>query len=78
LEHLGVRVLVVTGVSVNVGIIGLCIEAVNLGYQVVVASDAVVGVPLDYADAVMENTLSLVAKVSTVDEIVDALDILTR
>jgi nicotinamidase-related amidase len=51
---------------------------VNLGYQVVVASDAVVGVPLDYADAVMENTLSLVAKVSTVDEIVDALVILTR
>jgi nicotinamidase-related amidase len=78
LQDLGVRVLVVTGVSVNVGVIGLCIEAVNLGYQVVVASDAVVGVPLDYADAVMENTLSLVARVSTVDEIVDALVILTR
>jgi hypothetical protein len=37
-----------------------------------------VGVPLDYADAAMEHTLALVARVSTVDEIVDALDILTR
>jgi nicotinamidase-related amidase len=78
LESLGVRVLVVTGVSVNVAVLGLCIEAVNLGYQVVVASDAVVGVPLDYSDAVMANSVALVATVRTVDEIVAALDLLTR
>jgi nicotinamidase-related amidase len=78
LEGLGVRVLVVTGVSVNVGVFGLCIEAVNLGYQVVVASDAVIGVPLDYSDSVMANSVALVANVSTVDEIVRALDVLTR
>ena len=78
LQGLGVRVLVVTGVSVNVAVFGLCIEAVNLGYQVVVASDAVAGVPLDYADAVMANSLSLVAAVHTVDAIVEALDVLTR
>jgi nicotinamidase-related amidase len=78
LQGLGARVLVVTGVSVNVGILGLCIEAVNLGYQVVIPSDAVAGVPLDYADAVMENSLGLVGTVSTVDRIVGALDILTR
>jgi nicotinamidase-related amidase len=78
LESLGVRVLVVTGVSVNVAVLGLCIEAVNLGYQVLVASDAVVGVPLDYSDAVMANSVALVATVRTVDEIVAALDLLTR
>jgi nicotinamidase-related amidase len=78
LENLGVRVLVVTGVSVNVAVLGLCIEAVNLGYQVVVASDAVVGVPLEYSDAVMANSVALVATVRTVDEIVAALDVLTR
>jgi nicotinamidase-related amidase len=61
-----------------VAILGLCIEAVNLGYQVVVASDAVVGVPLDYSDAVMANSVALVATVRTVDEIVAALDLLTR
>jgi len=78
LENLGIRVLVVTGVSVNLGIPGLCIEAVNLGYQVVVATDAVVGIPLGYADSVVANTLSLVAGLATTDEIVRALDILTR
>ncbi len=78
LQGLGVRVLVVTGVSVNVAVFGLCVEAVNLGYQVVVASDAVAGVPLDYADTVMANSVSLVAAVYTVDEIVEALDLLTR
>jgi nicotinamidase-related amidase len=78
LRGLGVRVLVVTGVSVNLGVPGLCVEAVNLGYQVVVASDAVAGVPLDYADAVMANSLPLVATVRSAGEIVDALDILTR
>jgi nicotinamidase-related amidase len=78
LRGLGVRVLVVAGVSVNVGVIGLCIEAVNLGYQVVVPSDAVTGVPLDYADSVVEYSLSRVATVSTTELIAGAIDILTR
>jgi nicotinamidase-related amidase len=78
LSELGAKVLVVAGVSVNVGVLGLCIEAVNLGYQVVVASDAVTGVPLGYADAVLKNSVSLVASVRPVDDIVRALGVLTR
>ena len=78
LQALGVRVLVVTGVSVNIAVLGLCIEAVNLGYQVVVASDAVTGVPLDYADLVMANSVALVASVRTVDEIIGALAALAQ
>jgi nicotinamidase-related amidase len=78
LQELGVRVLVVTGVSTNVGVLGLCVEAVNLGYQVVVASDAVVGVPLEYADDALRHSIALVAAVHTVDEIVGALATLTR
>jgi nicotinamidase-related amidase len=78
LEGLGVRVLVVSGVSVNLGIVGTCIEAVNLGYQVVVATDAVAGVPADYADQVLATTVSLVAALATVDQIVAAFDALTR
>jgi nicotinamidase-related amidase len=78
LSELGVKVLVVTGVSLNLGVLGLCIEAVNLGYQVVVASDAVTGVPLDYADLVLKNAVSLVASVYTVDDITRALGTLTR
>ncbi len=78
LQSLGVRVLIVTGVSTNLGVLGLCVEAVNLGYQVVVASDAVTGVPLEYADAVLRQSVALVAAVHTVDEIVGAIAALTR
>jgi len=77
LRSLGVRVVVVTGVSVNLGVLGCCIEAVNLGYQVAVPTDAVTGVPADYAASVVATTLSLVATLTTVDEVVDALAALT-
>jgi nicotinamidase-related amidase len=72
LRSLGVTTVIATGVSVNLAILGLCIEAVNLGYQVAVATDAVAGVPRAYADAVMENTLALLATRATVDDIVGA------
>jgi nicotinamidase-related amidase len=70
LRNLGVRTLVATGVSVNLGVLGLAIEAVNLGYQVVVVRDAVAGLPQQYADAVLENTFPLISTLTTVDELV--------
>ena len=45
LRNLGVRTVVATGVSVNLGVLGLAIEAVNLGYRVVVPRDTVAGIP---------------------------------
>jgi nicotinamidase-related amidase len=72
LRNLGVRTVVATGVSVNVGILGLTIEAVNAGYQVVIPRDAVTGTPDEYVEAVFQNTLRLLATVTTVDEVVAA------
>ena len=72
LRALGVSTVVATGVSVNLGILGLAIEAVNLGYRVVVVSDAVCGIPRDYADALMRNTLSLVALLAPSDAVAAA------
>ncbi|HVA02648.1 MAG TPA: cysteine hydrolase family protein [Acidimicrobiales bacterium] len=72
LRALGVSTVVATGVSLNLGIIGLAIEAVNLGYRVVVASDAVCGVPREYADELTRHTLSLVAKLATTGEVAHA------
>jgi nicotinamidase-related amidase len=69
LRNLGVRTVVATGVSVNLAILGLAIEAVNLGYRVVVATDAVAGTPVDYADAVLDGTIALLAARLTVDQI---------
>jgi nicotinamidase-related amidase len=71
LRNLGVRTVVATGVSVNLGVLGLAIEAVNLGYQVVVVRDAVAGLPQEYADAVLDNTFPLISTLTTVDELVD-------
>ncbi|MFO7281592.1 MAG: isochorismatase family protein, partial [Thermoanaerobacterales bacterium] len=71
LRNLGVTTIVGAGVSVNVAITNLVMDAVNLGYNVVLPRDAVCGVPADYAEAVIDNTLSLLATVTTVDELVE-------
>lgn len=65
LRSLGVRTVVALGVSLNLGIPGLCLEAVNLGYRVVVVTDAVAGTPADYGDAVMAHTIALLAARAT-------------
>lgn len=72
LRSLGVETVVATGVSVNLGVLGLAIEAVNLGYRVVVPRDTVAGIPTAYADAVLDNTFPLIATLTTVDELLTA------
>lgn len=71
LRNLGVTTVVATGVSVNVGIVGLCLSAVDLGYQVVLVRDAVAGVPADYAASVIEHSLAVVATVVTAAELLN-------
>ncbi|HEV3130383.1 MAG TPA: cysteine hydrolase family protein [Acidimicrobiales bacterium] len=72
LRSLRVDTVVATGVSVNLGVLGLAIEAVNLGYQVVVPRDAVAGLPRPYADAVLDNTFPLITTLTTVDDLIEA------
>jgi len=71
LRNLGVDTVVVAGVSVNLGVIGLCIEAVNHGYRVAVPTDAVAGIPADYAAAVLANSIGYIARLTTVDAILE-------
>jgi len=70
LRNLGITTLVVTGVSVNIAITNLVMDAVNRGYDVVLPRDAVCGIPRDYADAVIDHTLALLAAVTTTDDLV--------
>lgn len=70
LRNLGVTTIVVTGVSVNVAVTNLVMDAVNRGYDVVLPRDAVCGIPRDYADAVIDNTLALLAAITTTDDLV--------
>jgi nicotinamidase-related amidase len=65
LRNMGVSTVVATGNSVNIGVLGLVLSAVDLGYQVVVPRDAVAGVPSSYAEAVLDNTVSLLATLTT-------------
>lgn len=72
LRNLGVDTIVVTGVSVNVAVTNLVMDAVNLGYQVVVPRDAVTGIPAEYAASVIDNTISLLATITTTDDVIAA------
>jgi nicotinamidase-related amidase len=71
LRNLGVRTVVATGVSVNIGIFGMVLEAVNLGYSVVLPTDCVTGVPADYAAGVIEQSLALMATCVRSDDLID-------
>lgn len=72
LHNLGVKTVVATGVSVNLGVFGLCLEAVNLGYRVVLPRDCTAGYPKEYADALLGNSLAQLATITTSGEIADA------
>ena len=71
LRNLGVTTIVGVGVSVNVAITNFVMDAVNRGYQFVLPRDAVSGFPREYAESVIDNTLSLLATVTTTDAVVD-------
>jgi nicotinamidase-related amidase len=70
LRGLGVTTVIPTGVSLNIAIPGLAIEAVNYGYRVVLPTDSVCGVPADYGRLVLENTMAFVATLTTTDELI--------
>ena len=65
------RYIVATGVSVNVALLATVIEGVNRAYQVVVPRDAVAGVGAEYVEAVLDNTIALLATLTTTQELVD-------
>jgi nicotinamidase-related amidase len=72
LRNLGVQTIVGVGVSVNIAITNFVMDAVNHGYQFVLPRDAVAGVPAAYADAVIDNSLALLATITSTDAVVGA------
>jgi nicotinamidase-related amidase len=71
LRNLDIRTIVGVGVSVNVAITNFVMDAVNRGYQFVLPRDAVSGFPREYAESVIDNTLSLLATVTNTDAVID-------
>jgi nicotinamidase-related amidase len=70
LRSTGVRTVIITGVSLNLAVLGSTIEAANLGYTTVVATDATAAVPPEYLDAVVRNTIRHIALITTTDAII--------
>ena len=58
--------------SLNIGVIGLALSAVDLGYQVVIPTDAVAGVPAEYGREILDRSLSLLATLTTTEELIEA------
>jgi nicotinamidase-related amidase len=70
LRSLGVDTVIATGVSLNVGIQGMVIEAINHGYHVVLVKDCVAGYPPEYAESVIEHSLARITTPTTAEELV--------
>lgn len=69
LRNLGAKTVVIAGVSTNVAIPNATLDCVNFGFNVVIPRDAITGYPVDYTDVIIKNTLALVAKITTTDEL---------
>jgi nicotinamidase-related amidase len=72
IRNLGAKTIVLVGVSLNLGIFGAALSALDLGYQVIVVRDAVAGIPAAYAQAVLDNSISMIATIVTADELAAA------
>jgi nicotinamidase-related amidase len=72
LRNLGVSTIVVVGVSLNIAIPNVVMDAVNAAYRAVVPHDAVAGIPTEYGEAIIANTLSLLATITTTDDLLRA------
>ena len=72
LRNHGITTVVLTGVSLNMAITNMSMDAVNRAYQVIIPTDTVAGFPVEYGQAILANTLTLIATLVTAQELVTA------
>jgi nicotinamidase-related amidase len=70
LRNLGIDTIVVTGVSLNIAVPNTVMDAVNRGYTVVVPRDAVVGIPVEYGEMMLQHTIGYLAYLTTTDDLI--------
>ncbi|MCU1344420.1 MAG: hypothetical protein JWL70_686 [Acidimicrobiia bacterium] len=71
LRNLGIKTVIVTGVSANIAVNSTAIEAMNHGYRVIVPSDCTASDPPDYLEYLLRYTIRNVALVAPVKGILD-------
>jgi nicotinamidase-related amidase len=72
LRNIGVRAVVLAGVSLNVAIPSATVELGDEGFNVVIPRDGVAGTPPEYGDSVLRHTLRFLATITTADDVIGA------
>ncbi|WP_234794361.1 cysteine hydrolase [Mycolicibacterium flavescens] len=70
LRGLGIRTVVLTGVSLNLALPTTAGHLTQAGFDLVVPRDAVGGTPSSYAEQVLDNTIAVLGRLTTVDDLV--------
>jgi nicotinamidase-related amidase len=70
LKGLDVRTIVLAGVSLNLAITHTAGHVTQAGFDLVVPRDAVGGTPKDYAEQVLDNTIAVLGRLTTVDQLI--------
>lgn len=73
LRNLGVETLVLTGVSLNVALLGSTIEAINRGFSVILPHDCVAAATDETREFLLENIYRILTTPSNSVEIIDEL-----
>ena len=72
LRNIGIKTVVACGVSTNIGVQGIAVEAINHNYHCVIPSDCVVGFPAEYGDMSLKYGVGIIAHISNAKDIVSA------
>jgi len=70
LRGLGVRTVVLTGVSLNLALPITAGHVTQAGFDLVVPRDVVGGTPADYGKQVLDNTIAVLGRITTVDDLI--------
>ncbi len=71
LKGLNVGTVVLVGVSLNLAITHTAGHVTQAGFDLVVPRDGVGGTPAEYAEQVLNNTISVLGRLTTVDQLID-------
>jgi nicotinamidase-related amidase len=70
LKGFGVDTIVLVGVSLNLAITHTAGHVTQAGFNLVVPRDGVGGTPADYAEQVLNNTIAVLGRLTTVDQLI--------
>ncbi|MCW2663671.1 MAG: isochorismatase hydrolase [Mycobacterium sp.] len=70
LKGLGVSTIVLAGVSLNLAITHTAGHVTQAGFDLVVPRDAVGGTPKGYAEQVLDNTIAVLGRLTTIDQLI--------